>query len=55
MKDAYAKGKIGEKHYKILIEKISEIKNSDEAFDKIYSSQRHASPYTAQGSPIKHQ
>ncbi|MGC1927651.1 MAG: hypothetical protein WA667_01640 [Candidatus Nitrosopolaris sp.] len=45
IKDAYAKGKISELHYKLLIEKISDSTNNQ--------GSTPASRSAAQGSPIK--
>jgi hypothetical protein len=43
IKDAYAKGKISEQHYKLLDEKIN----------KLSSSQNKIATATAEGSPTK--
>lgn len=51
IKDAYAKGKINEQHYKFLIEKISNSSNNQKPINKLSSSP--ASRPIAQGSPIK--
>jgi uncharacterized membrane protein len=49
IKDAYAKGKISEQHYKLLNEKISDSKNNQESTNKTATS----SSGNLIGSPIK--
>ena len=51
VEDAYANEKISEKHYKLLIEKITDNKINQESADQLSSSQE--SRPTTQGSPIK--
>jgi len=49
IKDAYAKGKMSEQHYKLLYEKISDSKNNQESINKMATS----SFGSIIGSPIK--
>jgi uncharacterized membrane protein len=53
--DAFAKGKISEQHYKLLIDKISDSKNTQQSDGNLPASpsQSSASTSTTQGSPFK--
>jgi YVTN family beta-propeller protein len=55
IKDAYAKGKISEQHYKLLNEKISDSKNNRQYNNNqlASSSENSLSTATTKGSPIK--